>query len=129
MKLFGTVNRVIPSNRQRHSFRVAGGVSSPKIPQVGSFEALRNLIQAERARELRVGLSSVNSFSFCSFFFKELSIIVFEYLKHKIKKDTINYINLLNSLIKINCKVYFEQFNFINNNIREIFFGEKCLKN
>ncbi|XP_025156522.1 uncharacterized protein LOC105187121 isoform X2 [Harpegnathos saltator] len=55
MRLFGTVNRYIPSNRHQHvtSFRVGGGVSSPRVPQAGSFEALKNLVQAERARELR----------------------------------------------------------------------------
>ncbi|XP_014488629.1 PREDICTED: uncharacterized protein LOC106751892 [Dinoponera quadriceps] len=55
MRLFGTLNRYIPSNRHQRvtSFRVGGGVSSPKVPQAGSFEALKNLVQAERARELR----------------------------------------------------------------------------
>jgi len=54
---YGTVNHFTPNNRRVTSFRVGGGISPPKsqLPQSGSFEALRNLIQAERARELQVG--------------------------------------------------------------------------
>ncbi|XP_039310013.1 uncharacterized protein LOC105204331 isoform X2 [Solenopsis invicta] len=50
---FGTVNTgpYTPNNR-RTSFRVGGGISS-QVPQSGSFEALKNIIQAERARELQ----------------------------------------------------------------------------
>ncbi|XP_071571804.1 uncharacterized protein [Temnothorax nylanderi] len=49
---FGTVNTgpYTPNNR-RTSFRV-GGIS-PQVPQAGSFETLKNLLQAERARELQ----------------------------------------------------------------------------
>lgn len=52
---YGIVNRFTPNNRRVTSFR--GGISPPKspVPQSGSFEALKNLIQAERARELQVG--------------------------------------------------------------------------
>ncbi|KAH0956538.1 hypothetical protein HN011_002712 [Eciton burchellii] len=52
---YGTVNHFTPNNRRVTSFRVGGGISPPKsqLPQSGSFEALRNLIQAERARELQ----------------------------------------------------------------------------
>lgn len=51
---FGTVNTgpYMPNNR-RTSFRVGGGISS-QVPQSGSFETLKNLVQAERARELQV---------------------------------------------------------------------------
>ncbi|XP_036142310.1 uncharacterized protein LOC105839536 isoform X2 [Monomorium pharaonis] len=50
---YGTVNTApyTPNNR-RTSFRVGGGISS-QVPQAGSFEALKNIIQAERARELK----------------------------------------------------------------------------
>ncbi|KAL0108322.1 hypothetical protein PUN28_015095 [Cardiocondyla obscurior] len=49
---FGTVNTgpYAPNNNRR--FRVGGGISA-QVPQSGSFEALKNLIQAERARELQ----------------------------------------------------------------------------
>ncbi|XP_067205898.1 uncharacterized protein [Linepithema humile] len=52
-RAYGTVTRFRPNRIT--SFRVGGGISPPKsqIPQAGSFEALKNLIQAERARELK----------------------------------------------------------------------------
>ncbi|EZA57655.1 uncharacterized protein LOC105276853 isoform X2 [Ooceraea biroi] len=52
---YGTVNRFTPNNRRITSFRVGGGISPPKsqLPQSGSFEALKKIIQAERARELQ----------------------------------------------------------------------------
>ncbi|XP_011631156.2 uncharacterized protein LOC105423185, partial [Pogonomyrmex barbatus] len=50
---FGTVNTYTPNNRRITSFRVGGGSPRSQVPQAGSFEALKNLIQAERARELQ----------------------------------------------------------------------------
>jgi len=53
-RYFGTVNTgPYMSNNHRTSFRVGGSISS-QVPQSGSFEALKNLIQVERARELQV---------------------------------------------------------------------------
>ncbi|XP_011691475.1 PREDICTED: uncharacterized protein LOC105452229 isoform X2 [Wasmannia auropunctata] len=51
---FGKVNTgpYLP-NKQRTNFRVGGGISSQVPPQYGSFEELRNLVQAERAHELQ----------------------------------------------------------------------------
>ncbi|XP_029177686.1 uncharacterized protein LOC114945592 [Nylanderia fulva] len=53
---YGIVNTksYSPNNHRITSFRVGGGISSPKsVPQAGSFDTLKNLIQAERARELQ----------------------------------------------------------------------------
>lgn len=57
-RAYGTVTRF---RAQPNRFRVGGGISPSKsqIPQAGSFEALKNLIQAERARELKVGFHSL----------------------------------------------------------------------
>ncbi|KAG7208729.1 hypothetical protein KM043_014925 [Ampulex compressa] len=55
-RLYGTVNRQSPSTRRRlTSFRVGGGMSAPvsQVPQAGSFQHLKDLIRAERARELQ----------------------------------------------------------------------------
>jgi hypothetical protein len=77
---YGTVNHFTPNNRRVTSFRVGGGISPPKsqLPQSGSFEALRNLIQAERARELQVGrFTSVSLFSRLSSFYPWRSVLEF----------------------------------------------------
>lgn len=57
-RYYGIVNTgPYSNNRPVTSFRIGGGLSPPKtqVPQAGSFEALKDLIKAERARELQVG--------------------------------------------------------------------------
>ncbi|XP_072753885.1 uncharacterized protein [Anoplolepis gracilipes] len=54
---YGTVNTGPYSPNNRHhvtSFRIGGGMPPrTQVPQAGSFEALKDLIKAERARELQ----------------------------------------------------------------------------
>ncbi|XP_076390233.1 uncharacterized protein LOC100875466 [Megachile rotundata] len=54
--LYGTINSYPPSSRRRvTSFRAVGGGSPPlsQVPQAGSFQRLKELLRAERARELQ----------------------------------------------------------------------------
>lgn len=69
---YGIVNtRPYSSNNHRTSFRV-GGILPPKsqVPQAGSFETLKNIIQAQRARELQVGPPILRTDSLINFLFK-----------------------------------------------------------
>ncbi|XP_017875416.1 uncharacterized protein LOC108622213 isoform X2 [Ceratina calcarata] len=53
---YGTINSYPPSSRRRlNNFRSMGGGSPPmaQVPQAGSFQHLKELLKAERARELQ----------------------------------------------------------------------------
>ncbi|XP_043514952.1 uncharacterized protein LOC122531246 [Frieseomelitta varia] len=51
----GTINSYSPSSRRVSSFRTVGGGSPhlAQVPQAGSFQYLKELLRAERARELQ----------------------------------------------------------------------------
>lgn len=52
---YGIVNTG-PYSPSVTNFRIGGGMpAKTQVPQTGSFEALKDLIKAERARELQVG--------------------------------------------------------------------------
>lgn len=54
---YGTINAYPPSPRRRpSSYRTMGGGSPPlsQVPQAGRFQDLRNMMRAERLRELQV---------------------------------------------------------------------------
>ena len=54
----GTLNSYSPSSRGSSSFRTVGGGSPhlAQVPQAGSFQYLKELLRAERARELQVNI-------------------------------------------------------------------------
>lgn len=51
-RLFGTINSYPPNRHPNMKYRTI--VGSPQVPQAGSFRHLKELLRAERARELQV---------------------------------------------------------------------------
>ncbi|XP_054007611.1 uncharacterized protein LOC128891815 isoform X1 [Hylaeus anthracinus] len=50
---YGTINAFSPSTRRHPSFRGGGVPPMAQVPQAGKFQHLKELLQAERARELK----------------------------------------------------------------------------
>lgn len=82
-RFYGTINSYPPSPRRRiTSFRSMGGGSPPlsQVPQAGSFDHLKELLHAERARELQVNRQLIECelyFSFRSSFSHRLNSELF----------------------------------------------------